>query len=208
MVLLLAVLTQQQSNNKQSKFNDALGSFMKKINGTKFPKNKTIDKSKCPSNMRKTTEFAKQIHDIFTFVSEYSDDQTISKRALSADLTISSTYCPYQNQKISCSSSTKYRSYDGTCNNLNNPFLGASNTPYTRLLSPAYRDGTNLPRTLGLSGKSLPNPRSLSLAISLPSSVQRLAKNSLSQLYATFGQFLAHNILGTSASTGNQLCLS
>ena len=83
-----------------------------------------------------------------------------------------------------------------------NPLIGAQNTPYIRLLSPAYGDGTDSPRTLGVFGKALPNPRKLSLAISLPSSVQRLSKVDLSHLYPIFGQFLAHDIGGTSATTG------
>lgn len=36
---------------------------------------------------------------------------------------------------------TRYRSYDGTCNNLRNPVLGTPNSPYTRLLGPKYGDG-------------------------------------------------------------------
>lgn len=35
----------------------------------------------------------------------------------------------------------RYRSYDGTCNNLRNPILGTPNTPYNRLLPPKYGDG-------------------------------------------------------------------
>lgn len=36
---------------------------------------------------------------------------------------------------------SKYRSIDGSCNNLNNPNLGVANTPYGRLLPPKYSDG-------------------------------------------------------------------
>lgn len=37
--------------------------------------------------------------------------------------------------------STRYRSYDGSCNNLRNPVWGTPNTPYTRLLPANYGDG-------------------------------------------------------------------
>lgn len=35
---------------------------------------------------------------------------------------------------------TKYRSYDGSCNNLNNATLGTANSPFQRLLPPNYSD--------------------------------------------------------------------
>ena len=40
-----------------------------------------------------------------------------------------------------CSASFKYRTLNGTCNNLNLPNLGAANTVYRRLTTPAYSDG-------------------------------------------------------------------
>ena len=36
---------------------------------------------------------------------------------------------------------TKYRTYDGTCNNLRKPSWGSSLTPMERLASPEYGDG-------------------------------------------------------------------
>lgn len=36
---------------------------------------------------------------------------------------------------------SRYRSFDGTCNNLYNPTWGAANTRYGRLLLPNYADG-------------------------------------------------------------------
>ncbi|KAJ8915001.1 hypothetical protein NQ315_002526 [Exocentrus adspersus] len=85
---------------------------------------------------------------------------------------------------------TRYRSYDGTCNNLRNPVLGSPNTPYTRLLPPKYADesfrlimkpgvliffydntnslfcviGISNP-TIARSGNQLPGARTLSLVI-------------------------------------------
>jgi hypothetical protein len=89
--------------------------------------------------------------------------------------------CPFQ-VTITCNSTAKYRSHDGTCNNLQNPLLGSINTLYTRILSPTYGDGTNWPRNLSLvTGKALPNPRTISLSLSVPTSDQKLVKNGLTK---------------------------
>ena len=39
----------------------------------------------------------------------------------------------------------KYRTMDGSCNNLQNPSWGASNSPLKRLLPPQYENGFNSP---------------------------------------------------------------
>jgi peroxidase len=148
----------------------------------------------CKQSMRSSSLTSRILHDLF-------EQSSNSPRS-----TLSS--CPFQ-VNITCDSTAKYRSYDGTCNNLNNPILGSINTPYVRVLPPAYGDGTNSPRNVStVTGEALPNPRSISLTISVPSQVQHLVNNGLSQLFPQFGQFLTHDILGTSAtadSNGNEL---
>ena len=47
-------------------------------------------------------------------------------------------------QQADCNLNYKYRSIDGTCNNLENPKLGSVMTAYTRLLFPEYMDGKNV----------------------------------------------------------------
>ncbi|KAG5895426.1 hypothetical protein JTB14_037585 [Gonioctena quinquepunctata] len=59
---------------------------------------------------------------------------------------------------------TKYRSYDGSCNNLRNPVWGTPNTQYNRLLPPNYADKISNP-PLAKSGNNLPLARSLSLVL-------------------------------------------
>ena len=39
----------------------------------------------------------------------------------------------------------RYRTSDGTCNNLQHPMWGASRTPFHRLLQPIYENGFNAP---------------------------------------------------------------
>ena len=78
-------------------------------------------------------------------------------------------FCPFQSN-MDCDATSKYRNVDGSCNNLNNPLLGKSNTPFKRYINEtSYDDGMNDPRIKSKSGSNLPNPRSISLAIHEPS---------------------------------------
>ncbi len=104
--------------------------------------------------MRKSNEFAKKVHDIFSFAKEFLESRSsLSKRQVplnpgSPGLTIKPENCPYNQIKIACDPQSKYRTYDGTCNNLNKPLEGSANTPYSRFLPPAYDDKVDSPRTL------------------------------------------------------------
>ncbi|GBP47663.1 Peroxidase [Eumeta japonica] len=59
---------------------------------------------------------------------------------------------------------SRYRSIDGSCNNLQRAALGVPQTPYGRLVPFNYADGVYaMPRSV--SGGELPNPRQLSLLL-------------------------------------------
>lgn len=47
----------------------------------------------------------------------------------------------YNNKNSCIGKDFKYRSADGSCNNLKRKYLGKANTPYKRLLFPVYIDG-------------------------------------------------------------------
>ncbi len=69
-----------------------------------------------------------------------------------------SQHCP----KIPvCNKKSKYRTIDGSCNNLNYPLWGKSLTQFTRLVPPAYADGLNELRR-SVDGGPLPGPREVS----------------------------------------------
>jgi len=42
---------------------------------------------------------------------------------------------------VVCQPNSKYRTFNGSCNNLRIPTWGAANTPFIRLLNAEYRDG-------------------------------------------------------------------
>ncbi|KAA0184437.1 hypothetical protein HAZT_HAZT009159 [Hyalella azteca] len=58
-----------------------------------------------------------------------------------------------------CNPRAKYRSIDGTCNNLENPLYGKSETSFQRVMPPVYGDGVSSPRTRSVTGSELPLER-------------------------------------------------
>jgi hypothetical protein len=107
--------------------------------------------------------------------------------------------CPFP--KLSCNPNDRYASIDGTCNNLNRPLFGRSNTPFKRYLSPAYEDQLNSARSKSATGRNLPNPRALSLAFSSSSQSNETNAN-FTHLLVIFGQFLAHDLTLTASTSG------
>ena len=64
-----------------------------------------------------------------------------------------------------CDPLAPYRNADATCNNLENPLWGSSNTAFQRILLPEYKDGVWKPK-FAKSGDSLPSARLISVNIS------------------------------------------
>jgi peroxidase len=119
---------------------------------------------------------------------------------LSGGYTVPGHHCPsHDTSYYQCDSSYKYRRIDGTCNNLQVPWWGRSNSPFERMVPSAYDDGVNSPRTNSVSrgGRKLPNAREI--AIKIHSSEK--SKADTTQLVAFFGQFLNHDLSLTSRSS-------
>lgn len=95
-----------------------------------------------------------------------------------------------------CDPSYPWRSIEGTCNNLANPFFGAANQPMPRLLGAKFDIG--MVRTFGEDGSLLPNPRSISTALNLPP--RRRTNHNL--LIMQIGQFVDHDHVLTSGVRG------
>ena len=72
-----------------------------------------------------------------------------------------SRHCP----KIPiCDHKSKYRTLDGSCNNLQYPLWAKSFTQFQRLVPPFYADGLNELR-VSIDGGELPNPREVSCKV-------------------------------------------
>ena len=158
-----------------------------------------------PNSFFRTSKNAKNVSDIFNIGLNFTknkakDPANAGKKPISFlnGVTFPTRFCPF-NQNISCNSSSKYQSFDGSCNNLLFPWFGKTETPYKRLLAPEYGDGFDSPRTLSVSNKSLPNPRLISRTIMNDNSqFEKIWTN----IFTHFGQFLTHDITGLSLTAG------
>lgn len=91
----------------------------------------------------------------------------------------------------------EYRSIDGSENNLNDKFMGASYTSFGRLLKAQYEDNVHSIRT-SIRGYDLPSPRNIVRKIFLNDQVHlnkfknrtRIPNN----LAMMFGQYIAHDV--------------
>ncbi|XP_072417108.1 peroxidasin homolog isoform X3 [Chiloscyllium punctatum] len=90
----------------------------------------------------------------------------------------------------------KYRSHDGTCNNLQHPMWGASLTAFERLLKPVYENGFNLPRGINrnqfYNGFPLPLPRLISTTLVGTETIT--PDDQYTHMLMQWGQFLDHDI--------------
>ena len=185
----------------RDEFNNKLESFINKMNGTKLPPPKFKAKACSASNMRKTSNFARENNKIMEFSLDFIYNQTEVEGNFE-EIRISAELCPFK-PIDTCNPSSKYHSFDGSCNNLVFPLFGKSDTPYTRLLPAIYEDGFNSPRKNSKLGGELPNPRLLSLAVSnVPQSNPDPVENSITNLFPAFGQFVTHDMTGASVVTG------
>ncbi|KAM8809372.1 peroxidasin homolog [Eudromia elegans] len=90
----------------------------------------------------------------------------------------------------------KYRTHDGTCNNLQHPMWGASLTAFERLLKSVYENGFNLPRGIEpkrlSNGYSLPMPRLVSTTLIGTETIT--PDDQYTHMLMQWGQFLDHDL--------------
>lgn len=100
--------------------------------------------------------------------------------------------------KLYCAD-TKYRTLDGSCNNLYNPYWGKANVCHLRLLPAAYDDGISSPKSYSVKGGYLPLPRVISSTAHDP----RPERTYYTHLMMSWGQFLQHDITFTPSSVAD-----
>ncbi|KAK0411598.1 hypothetical protein QR680_005736 [Steinernema hermaphroditum] len=101
---------------------------------------------------------------------------------------------------------SKYRSYDGQCNNFDHPMRGVSQMPLIRLLPPVYENGFNTPLgwdpTRLYNGFRLPNPRTVSRRLIGTEDIT--PHHRFSSMLMQWGQFVDHDLDHTSMALARQ----
>ena len=93
-----------------------------------------------------------------------------------------------KSRSIDIDLNTKYRSIEGTANNLESPLLGSAHTTLTRLFEPKYGDSVS-----SLAGEHRPNPRAISNAV-FASTTESVNTLGASDFLWQWGQFLDHDL--------------
>ncbi|XP_043916356.1 peroxidasin homolog [Protopterus annectens] len=90
----------------------------------------------------------------------------------------------------------KYRTADGTCNNLQHPMWGSSLTAFERILKPVYENGLSLPRGISVQssyhGHPLPLPRLVSTTLIGTETIT--PDDRYSHMLMQWGQFIDHDL--------------
>ena len=101
---------------------------------------------------------------------------------------ILSRECP---SRPRCFSNDKYRTFDGSCNNRQNPKYGLALTPLQRILPNAYGDQIITPRRAE-SRSSLPSARLVSNTVTTKDAKGPSRVNTA--MLMSFGQFIDHDL--------------
>lgn len=102
------------------------------------------------------------------------------------------THDPAGGPQTACKAS-KYRTIDGSCNNLLHPFWGKANICHTRFIPAAYEDGISAPRIHSFTGRPLRDPRFLSSTLI----TVREDPSHLTNWHTVWGQYLIHDMVST-----------
>ncbi|XP_046396222.1 peroxidase-like isoform X2 [Ischnura elegans] len=171
------------------------------------------------NTVKKAEDGQKNVEASISLVEQFNltpDQGTFALPTFSLLSTIIGDACPRRPQCPGLDSElrfTKYRSADGTCNNLRNGEWGSANIALQRILPPKYGDGVNAPRVAdGFSvseanrdggSDGLPGARVVSTQFAAASSPNAHSSHEHTLILMQWGQFLDHDLTHTPISRGN-----
>ncbi|XP_062596434.1 thyroid peroxidase-like [Saccostrea cucullata] len=140
-------------------------------------------------------EFSQQLCDLNTL--SLAKPSTFTESPFSKDL--NRIVCnTHDGPNCDWARTSRYRTVDGTCNNLINSRWGAASTVQKRMIPPYYEDGHSTPRGLyRIYPKPLPNPREISERLFSEQSGQTDDDDKHSLFLWSFGQFVDHDLTFT-----------
>ena len=177
-------------------------SFSDLLSLLRFPKDQTLDLVRSEEIYERALDiifrYASNITFNLTNKEEFITQEILTHRQLQQISDLSG--CHRHKRKVQCDlRCLKYRTFDGTCNNLETPLKGAANTPLKRLVASDYQNGFSTPRGWNKSqlynGYMLPNARDVSTHIITTKQVTDDSKFSL--MLMQWGQFLDHDLSHT-----------
>ncbi|XP_028393408.1 lactoperoxidase-like [Dendronephthya gigantea] len=122
---------------------------------------------------------------------------------------IEETGCIPENERPKCPRETlRYRTIDGTCNNLRRPTVGSAPTGFNRFLPAIYYDaeGLNEPPSNQPNAPDLPNPSTVTELFIIIQSKNQLNRDGISHMFMQFGQFLDHDMTLAPESENGDVC--
>ncbi|XP_050443428.1 peroxidase-like [Adelges cooleyi] len=111
---------------------------------------------------------------------------------LNSQATTNGDYFKQCAPKVTCDPNAKYRTFNGSCNNLARPNWGAALTPFYRLGNAVFSDGKYEFR-LQADGKPLPSARSVGVKLFYAREVPYFDGEN-NQLLVPWGQFITHDM--------------
>lgn len=102
-------------------------------------------------------------------------------------------------EPVECNAKYKYRSLEGTCNNLRHPKWGSKLQPFGRLLPADYVDGLSEPIASFPKGV-YPPPRQVSIC--MQNATNKYSEFRLNLLFAHFAHFVDHDMVSIAAYKG------